>query len=122
MQDRFFSKFSISSEKSGSLYEVTMTIADGKLEISCDCPAGILGKICRHKTDLCEGNVSELVNELDENRLLLFIEAFNLSQGAIVMKSMQEKESQLEKLKAQIKNEKSQLGRMMAQGIKVALL
>ena len=53
----------------GDFYTVTFEIGD-KIRISCDCNAGLFGKLCKHKVGLLNGDKSFLFNEVDEPKLI----------------------------------------------------
>ncbi|MCP5149765.1 MAG: hypothetical protein H6982_03360 [Chromatiales bacterium] len=50
----------LSSSSRPEPYEVTVSVADDKLSLSCSCPAGEWGKFCKHKTAVVLGNVDAL--------------------------------------------------------------
>lgn len=47
---------------SGGYYDVTFTRTDSSLAVSCTCQAGLYGWLCKHKTQLLDGNEAMLYN------------------------------------------------------------
>ena len=41
---------------SGDTYDVLFKFSDDKFSVLCHCPAGIYGKLCKHKTGLLDGD------------------------------------------------------------------
>ena len=50
---------------SGEPYDVHVEFSDNKFKVHCNCPAGIFGKLCKHKTGLLDGDSSLLFNKND---------------------------------------------------------
>lgn len=53
---------------SGDHYEVIFEVSD-TIKVSCNCKAGVFGKLCKHKTGLLSGDHS-LLYDLKEGQLL----------------------------------------------------
>ena len=54
---------------SGEPYDVHFEFSENKLTVLCNCPAGIYGKLCKHKTRLLDGDSSILFEKTDQNTL-----------------------------------------------------
>ena len=54
---------------SGEPYDVHFEFSDNKFKVLCNCPAGIYGKLCKHKTGLLDGDSSLLFNKTDQEIL-----------------------------------------------------
>lgn len=54
---------------SGEPYDVQCKFTDNKLFVFCNCPAGLYGKLCKHKSKLLEGDQSLLFNKFDISKL-----------------------------------------------------
>jgi hypothetical protein len=58
------------AKSSGSTpYQVVFTHADNKLGATCNCGAGIFGKLCKHKLALLQGDTSMLFEPAAEVQL-----------------------------------------------------
>jgi hypothetical protein len=53
-----------------NFYKVTFTNREGIVSIKCDCPAGELTKLCRHKLALIRGDESILYNSSQYSDLM----------------------------------------------------
>ena len=54
-------KISIKAKSSSDEpYTVDFFIGDNKIAVYCNCPAGIFGQLCKHKTELISGDQSRL--------------------------------------------------------------
>lgn len=51
-------EFEVMSSDGVTTYAVEFSLESGKLHVYCGCPAGILGKWCKHKMRLISGDVS----------------------------------------------------------------
>lgn len=50
--------FEVRSSDGVTMYVVAFSLESGKLRVHCGCPAGVLGKWCKHKMRLISGDVS----------------------------------------------------------------
>jgi hypothetical protein len=57
------------NESGGDPYNVSFTLDDGKLKITCNCPDGRKGSICQHKVRLAAYDMLELDNPSQRGRL-----------------------------------------------------
>lgn len=51
-------EFEVLSSDGVTTYAVEFSLESGKLHVYCGCPAGVLGKWCKHKMRLISGDVS----------------------------------------------------------------
>ena len=51
-------EFEVRSSDGVATYVVEFSLESGNLRVHCGCPAGILGKWCKHKMRLISGDVS----------------------------------------------------------------
>lgn len=56
---------------SGKYYLVTFEMSD-KIKVSCNCNAGIFGKLCKHKTGLLIGDRSFLYDSREKQSLSIW--------------------------------------------------
>lgn len=62
---------------SGGYYEVTVTNSGSSITVFCTCDAGKQGKLCRHKTEILDGDIDSLfdLNEKDDlNRMTAIVD------------------------------------------------
>ncbi len=55
----------VKSSSSTEIYDVILKNENGIISLNCTCQAGIYKMICKHRTDLLNGNISSLVDESD---------------------------------------------------------
>lgn len=54
-------EFEVRSSDGISVYIVEFSLETSKLQVFCGCPAGVLGKWCKHKMQLISGDFSEVL-------------------------------------------------------------
>ena len=57
------------NEAGGEPYNVSFTLDDGKLKITCNCPQGRKGELCQHKVRLASNDFMMLENPSQRGRL-----------------------------------------------------
>ena len=89
-----------------NFYNVTFTNREGIVSIKCDCPAGELTKLCRHKLALIRGDESILYNSNQQSELLTmkdWIKDSSFVQLVLnhdaIEKEVQKKQKELKKIK-----------------------
>ena len=66
---------------SGDYYQVLFEITE-VIKVSCDCKAGIFGKLCKHKTGFLSGDRSflyDLTEEVMQDKLVTFVKRSDYS-------------------------------------------
>jgi len=110
-----------SSSNPDESYTVNFAREDGRLSVSCSCPAGMRGQLCKHKTGLIENDEALLFDAEEKSSLAT---AQNLVMGTSMLDLYQDfKESrdaieaQQKKLKKELHAIKSRFGRQLHEGI-----
>jgi hypothetical protein len=95
-----------SSSMTGFGYEVVFKINNGIITIRCNCRAGELTKLCKHKLALIRGDYSVLMDSNDDNDVikvkdLIKNSAFSnlIIQHDLAEKALVEKQKELKKIK-----------------------
>lgn len=44
-------------------YDIELSLESGRLRVHCGCPAGVLGKWCKHKMHLLTGDISGVLGD-----------------------------------------------------------
>lgn len=84
--------FEVLSSDGHSKYQVTFTWKEPNLTVVCTCPAGVLGKMCRHKESLMNGDASALFDPKECSQLsdtMQWIRASAISEAIENCKSAQ---------------------------------
>jgi len=58
----------VPSSSSDATYLVSVRQDDDGVFVSCTCPAGLFGKLCKHKLEVLNSSVSTTESDLDEIR------------------------------------------------------
>lgn len=59
----------LTKSSGSSPYQVVFTHTNNKLGATCNCGAGIFGKLCKHKLALLQGDMSMLLDPASEVKL-----------------------------------------------------
>ena len=96
---------------SGEPYDVHFKFSDNKIVIFCSCPAGIYGKLCKHKSKLLDGDPSMLFDKTDLSKLQQVHKMVKNSNYAEIIspykrlkKEIEEAQQKEKKLRKQIEN------------------
>lgn len=115
--------FAKSSSRPDSPYSVHFIINDGKLFIHCSCPAGVYGKLCKHKTSFIKGDLNMLHDPSQQDLLTEVVSTINNSPlNNDYSKFLDRKikiENNLQELKNELKELKSILELKLKNGIQL---
>jgi hypothetical protein len=89
---------------------------DGKLRVFCSCPAGELGKFCKHKWRLMGGDQALLWDKSDGALLAEALKWVDASDFPSLYTKVNELEAQIETLKAELSKEKKNVERRIREG------
>jgi hypothetical protein len=88
----------VKSSSSSDIYQVTLKNENGLVSLNCTCQAGIHKMICKHRTSLLEGDVSNLLSESDTSVVLEFIESIEDVKIANLFSGLYEIEEEIKRL------------------------
>jgi hypothetical protein len=95
-----------SNSKPGVGYEVIFKNMNGIITIKCNCRAGELTKLCRHKLAIIRGDYSILMDDNEDYNVVRVKEAVNNSDFSqliikhdLAEKALAEKQQELKKIK-----------------------
>jgi uncharacterized Zn finger protein len=113
--------YTIQAKSSGEEPYLVEFVLDGnQLTVSCNCQAGIFGKLCKHKTELLAGDKSRLFDESEESTLR---QIYAIAQRApeIVQLSNQiaECEQIVKSEQAKLKKAKKNLEAALSHGVEI---
>lgn len=97
-------------------YQVDFHLHNDKLLVFCDCPAGNLGKFCKHKWELLSGNKSMLFDVSEDEKLNKVLTWVEKSDFKNLYSKVDELENQLELIKKEIKKEKKNVEKKFREG------
>jgi len=84
--------FLVRSSDGVSSYLIEMTVSSLELAVQCSCPAGIKGRLCKHKVHLLDNDVSILVDKQQEEDLRLVLSSTRDSASLIELQRYKEAE------------------------------
>jgi len=96
---------------------VQVTRDESGLSFSCDCPAGIRGRICKHKRALVSVDDSMLYDEDQKENFQKVMDWVNASGYPDLMKALKEAENVLELANGRARDIKERITRAMKEGL-----
>jgi len=102
---------------SGDPYDVLFKFSDNKFTVYCHCPAGIYGKLCKHKTGLLDGDSSLLFDKTDHEILAQIHEAVKKSKYIEIISSYNILRKEIEAAQRKEKKLKEQIEQALKTGI-----
>jgi hypothetical protein len=112
-------EFNILSSNGITPYVVEFSFESGKLYVSCSCPAGVLGKWCKHKMQLISGDVSGAINT---SSVADFVDVQNWvrnSEFPRLLDEIKSAEDEMQSAKTKINNVKKMLEKAAKNGLVV---
>jgi hypothetical protein len=107
-----------SSSQPDSPYSVHFTINDETLFIHCSCPAGIYGKLCKHKTAFIEGDLNMLYDSSQQDILTDVVDTINNTPLYDDYLKFSERKNIIERNLHELKNELRELKTTLARKLK----
>ncbi len=104
---------------SGESYDVHFKFSDKKLVVFCNCPAGIYGKLCKHKSRLLDGDPSMLFDKTDLSKLQQVHNMVKKSNYAEIISSYQHLKKEIEKAQQKEKKLRKQIENTLKTGIEI---
>jgi hypothetical protein len=104
---------------SGDPYDVHFVFFENKFKVHCNCPAGIFGKICKHKTGLLEGDVSLLFKKSDSEMLEQIHNIVKNSKYTELLDSYNTVYKEIEIARKKEKKQKEQIEQLLKTGVDI---
>lgn len=95
-----------SSSSPDIIYNVDFDVELDKIKIECDCKAGINKVLCKHRLDLIDGDVTNLVNKQDSekvHKILSILDRNKIENEFLKIKEIEFKIKNLNKLKKELR-------------------
>lgn len=93
----------VKSSSSDSIYEVKLSNENGLLKFNCDCNARMSKKICHHRRNILEGDVSALIDESDVLKVKNFLDTLEKNKA---IRFLKEYDKQIKEIDKEIKKMK----------------
>ncbi|MBI2286799.1 MAG: hypothetical protein HYU79_05065 [Nitrosomonadales bacterium] len=109
-------EFEVRSSDGVTTYAVEFSLESGKLRVHCGCPAGVLGKWCKHKMQLISGDVSSALGfgAADMDEVLDWIRD---SEFPRLLDKMKLAEDEMQAAKTKMDNVKKALEKAAQKGV-----
>lgn len=109
-------EFEVRSSDGVTTYAVEFSLESGKLRVHCGCPAGVLGKWCKHKMQLISGDVSSVLGfgAADMDEVLGWIRD---SEFPRLLDKMKLAEDEMQAAKTKMDNVKKALEKAAQKGV-----
>ena len=105
---------------SGEPYDVHFEFSGNKFKVHCNCPAGIYGKLCKHKTGLLDGDSSLLFNKNDYEILEQIYEVVKKSKFTEIITSYNILKKEIEMAQKKEKKLKEQIAQYLKTSIDIS--
>jgi hypothetical protein len=106
----------IKSSSSEGIYNVVFKIDNDLISINCDCKAGIMKTLCKHRLDLINGDVSAILYEADISKLTDFLNLIEKSKISNLYLELNAIESEIKKLDTLRKKMRKEIGFKFSNG------
>jgi tRNA U54 and U55 pseudouridine synthase Pus10 len=103
---------------SSEFHTVTIEISE-RIKVSCNCNAGVFGKLCKHKTAVLLGDIEILYDKSDEKFILEIQEIVKMSDYNKLVGELEIAQKAIETAKNQERKIKVKLEHTLKDGIKL---
>ena len=104
----------------GGYYSVTIDIGEN-IRISCDCSAGVFGKLCKHKLGFLAGDKNYLYDKNDDLKLNEVLLVVKRSEYSSILNQLTSAEANVEEAKNKLTKVKGKLEKTLKEGIKLSI-
>lgn len=98
-------------------YGVEVTIEESRVSLFCDCPAGALGKYCKHKEAIALGDENILFDEAQKEGFEFAAKTISSSGVPGLFAELRDAERAAEEAKRYAKSLKAKIARLLTNGI-----
>jgi len=112
-------EFEVLSSDGVTTYVVEFSFESGKLHVYCGCPAGVLGKWCKHKMQLISGDVSGAINTSSVADLVEVQNWVRSSEFPRLLNAIKSAEEEMQLAKTKMNNVKKALEKAAQKGLVV---
>lgn len=100
-------------------YPMEFSVENGMLHFYCGCPAGALGKWCKHKQRIVSGDVTAVLGTIDSSDTEEMLAWVNKSEFPRLLGEMRSAEEELRVVKKKMDSVKKALENAAKKGMKV---
>lgn len=108
-------KFDIKSSSSDEIYTVTFKF-DNLISINCNCQAGSVKMLCKHRLNLMDGDTTSLVNPSDVSTILEIIGKIDKNRVSSLYNELNAIEAEIKALETTRKKLRKEIGLKFSNG------
>ena len=112
-------EFEVRSSDGVATYAVEFSLESGKLHVYCRCPAGILGKWCKHKMRLISGDVTGVLSTSGAADMAEVLSWIRNSEFPRLLDEMKTAENEMQAAKVKMDKVKKVLEKSAQKGVTV---
>lgn len=106
----------VPSSSSDATYLVSVRQDDDGVSISCTCPAGLFGKLCKHKLKILASSINSTGNDSDET-LYVIHRLIGSTDIPLFLTDMNRADQELQTAKRALEAAKKNLGKALNGGV-----
>lgn len=106
-------QFAVRSSDGSKLYSVSFLRDGAGVRVRCDCKAGAIGQMCRHKEGLIKGDAGILANPSETSNLVEIVKWIARSDLGTLLNAIRETEEAAKGTQARLKELRQQLTRIV---------
>lgn len=107
--------FDIKSSSSNEIYTVVFSISN-LISINCNCKAGLVKMLCKHRLNLLDGDITSLVNPKDSEHLSEVLNKIDKSRIANLYTNLNKIEAEIKSLDTIRKKLRKEIGQNFSDG------
>jgi hypothetical protein len=106
----------IGSSSSDEIYTVSFKVDNGLISINCNCQAGLVKMLCKHRLNLLGGDISSMVDKSEEAALTDILSKIDKTKISDLYTDLNKVELELKKLEAERKKLRKEIGLKFSNG------
>lgn len=109
-------KINIKSSSSDEIYTVTFAIENNLISINCNCKAGLVKTLCKHRLSLLDGDVSAIIDKSDIKALTDVLDKIDKTKIVELNSELNKVEKEISTLDALRKKLRKEIGLKFSNG------
>lgn len=106
----------VGSSSNDGIYTVTFKIDDGLISINCNCQAGSVKMLCKHRLNLLGGDISAMIDKSEEASLVDILSKIDKTRISDLYTDLNKVELEIKNLEAERKKLRKEIGLKFSNG------
>lgn len=106
----------VASSSSNEIYTVSFKIDNCLISLNCNCRAGLLKMICKHRINLLTGDISALVDKTEATAVIDILKKIDRTKITDLYIDLDKVETEIKKLETERKRLKKEIGLKFSNG------